>query len=263
MRVGTRGISRSARLKSTPDSTASRINADPPALRSAAHRAPRSSRPCSAGRRRRVSGRATVIVAGTMPAPRSQLDDARATAEAPSVSSSATLRPPPAIRTTPERQPARPRRRPPPRARPTPTVTTSAPTSALSSSGRAADDDHAAVDDREPVAQAIGLLEVVRRQEQRHALALQPPELVPERRARGRIDPGRRLVEEQQARAVHEPAGQVDPPAACRPNTSAPAGRRPPRGRTGSSSSSARERVCARERPYRRPIMCRCSRPVA
>ena len=78
---------------------------------------------------------------------------------------------------------------------------------------RAAGDDHAAVDDREPVAEAVGLLEVVRRQEQRHALGLQPPQLVPERRARGRIDAGRGLVEEQQPRPVHEPAGQVDAPA--------------------------------------------------
>ena len=78
---------------------------------------------------------------------------------------------------------------------------------------RAPRDDHATVDDREPVAEAVGLLEVVRRQEQRHALGLQPPQLLPERGARGRVDAGRGLVEEQQARPVHEPAGQVDAPA--------------------------------------------------
>ena len=57
MRVGTRGISRSARWKSTPDSTTSRISAAPLPVRALrARRAPRSSRPCSAGRRRRASG---------------------------------------------------------------------------------------------------------------------------------------------------------------------------------------------------------------
>ena len=65
MRVGTRGISRSARWKSTPVSTTSRISAAPLPVRALrARRAPRSSRPCSAGRRRRASGRATVIVSG-------------------------------------------------------------------------------------------------------------------------------------------------------------------------------------------------------
>jgi len=57
MRVGTRGISRRARWKSTPDSTTSRISAAPLPVRALrARRAPRSSRPCSAGRRRRESG---------------------------------------------------------------------------------------------------------------------------------------------------------------------------------------------------------------
>ena len=184
-----------------------------------------------------------------------------ATAAAPSVSSSAMLRPLPATRTRPSAQSVRGRQ----------LGLTIADAHGhdvgadlgLELVGRAAHDDHAAVDDREPVAEPVGLLEVVRRQEQRDALALQPPQLVPERRARGRVDARRGLVEEQQARPVHEPAGEVDAPAhAARVRAHLAVGGllEPEQRRAARRRASAR---LARESPYSRPIMSRCSRPVA
>ena len=66
------------------------------------------------------------------------------------------------------------------------------------------------VDQRHTVADELGLDHVVRRQQDRPALALQlddePPEL-----ARGeRVHPGRRLVEEQHLRVADQPAREME-----------------------------------------------------
>ena len=69
---------------------------------------------------------------------------------------------------------------------------------------RALGDDLARGDDAEPVAELVGLLEVLRREEDRRALVAQAADLVPQRQARGRVQAGRRLVEEQHLGLVDE-----------------------------------------------------------
>jgi len=78
---------------------------------------------------------------------------------------------------------------------------------------RAFGDDPAPVDDREPVRQHIGLLEVVRSQEDRGAGSAQPPQLVPQVRAVLRVEPGRWLVQEQNLGPVHDPERDLEPAA--------------------------------------------------
>ena len=87
--------------------------------------------------------------------------------------------------------------------------------------GRSLDDDLAARDDRDPAREPVGLLEVVRREQDRQALGGgEALELLPHRGARLRVEAGRGLVEEQDLRAVDEPHGHVEPAASSRPSTS-------------------------------------------
>ena len=61
------------------------------------------------------------------------------------------------------------------------------------------------------VGEHVGLLEVLRGQEDGHAvLARQARDLVPQGGAALRVEAGRRLVEEQDARAVHEREREVE-----------------------------------------------------
>ena len=76
---------------------------------------------------------------------------------------------------------------------------------------RALGHDPAVVDDADAVGQHVGLLEVLRREEHRHAVGRQPAHLVPQRGAALHVKAGRRLIEEQQPRAVHEREGEVEP----------------------------------------------------
>src|ERR687893_22001 len=72
-------------------------------------------------------------------------------------------------------------------------------------------DDPAPVDNPDPVSQHIGLLEVLRRQEHGDALiAREPADLGPERAAALRVEAGRRLVEEENLRPVHQREGKVE-----------------------------------------------------
>ncbi len=57
----------------------------------------------------------------------------------------------------------------------------------------------------------LGLVHVMRRDEQRHVLGGEPEEQVPQVAPRHRIDPGRRLVEEDQPGLVQQGAGQRQP----------------------------------------------------
>ena len=69
-----------------------------------------------------------------------------------------------------------------------------------------------AADDRDPLREVVGLLEVVRREQDRQLLlAGKPLELVPHRRARLRVEAGGRLVEEEHLRPVDEPERHVEP----------------------------------------------------
>ena len=78
--------------------------------------------------------------------------------------------------------------------------------------GGAAGDDLAAVDDGDLVGELVGLLEVLRRQQERRALPHLVADDVPHAQAAARVEAGGRLVEEQQLRAADERAGEVEPP---------------------------------------------------
>ena len=65
-------------------------------------------------------------------------------------------------------------------------------------------------DQRDRVA-LLGLVDVLGRHQQRPAGVAQAVELVPDAAAEERIDPGGRLVEEEQRRVVDEGAGQLEP----------------------------------------------------
>ena len=76
---------------------------------------------------------------------------------------------------------------------------------------RAGRDDLPAVDDRELRGQLVGLLEVVRREQDRHLLLLrQPADLAPHLGARLGIEARRRLVEEQHGGLVQQPERDVE-----------------------------------------------------
>ena len=77
---------------------------------------------------------------------------------------------------------------------------------------RALGHDAAVVDDPDAVGEDVGLLQVLRGQEDGHAvLARQPADLAPERGAALDVEAGRRLVEEEDLRPVHERERQVEP----------------------------------------------------
>ena len=77
---------------------------------------------------------------------------------------------------------------------------------------RALAHDHAVVDDRQPVAELVGLLEVLRGEEDRRAAAVDAPHLVPHGQPARGVEPGGRLVEEQHLGLVHERGREVEPP---------------------------------------------------
>ena len=75
------------------------------------------------------------------------------------------------------------------------------------------------------VGEAVGLLQVLRREQHRGPVGDQLLDDVPQVAAAGRVEPGGRLVEEQHRRAVDERGGQVEPPAhAARVGASRPVG---------------------------------------
>ena len=76
---------------------------------------------------------------------------------------------------------------------------------------RALGDDLAVVDDRQAIAQLVGLLEVLRGEEHGRAAGVDPAHLVPDRQPRGGVQTGRRLVEEQHIGRVDERAREVEP----------------------------------------------------
>ena len=94
--------------------------------------------------------------------------------------------------------------------------------------GRALGHQPATVEHADAVGQLVGLLEVLRREEDRDAGCRQLLDAPPERLAAARVEPGRRLVEEQHGRDDDEADGEVQAPAhpaRVRPRT---AGRRRP-----------------------------------
>ena len=82
---------------------------------------------------------------------------------------------------------------------------------ALEFFGGALDDDPAVVDDREPVSQLVGLLQIVRGEQHGHLLCRrQPLDLAPHVGAGLGIEAGGRFVQEQHARAVHQADRDVE-----------------------------------------------------
>src|SRR3954469_8164092 len=78
--------------------------------------------------------------------------------------------------------------------------------------GRADRAQPAAMHERDPLAELVGLVHVVRREQDRHAALLaQPGDEVPHRAARDRVEADRRLVEDQHARPVDERLRQLEP----------------------------------------------------
>ena len=74
-------------------------------------------------------------------------------------------------------------------------------------------DDVATVDDPDAIGERIGLLEVLRGQEDGHTFApRQPLDLLPEGRPALHVETGRRLVEEEDTRAVDERHREVESP---------------------------------------------------
>ena len=127
---------------------------------------------------------------------------------------------------------------------------------------RALGDDVPVVDDPDPVGEHVGLLEVLRRQEDGHALlAREPGDLVPERGAALDVEPGRRLVEEEDARAGARARARGRAGASSRPSSRRPCGR-PPRSRpTRSSSSSLARRALGLRDPLQRRLQAQVVAP--
>ena len=67
------------------------------------------------------------------------------------------------------------------------------------------------VDDGEARGEPLGLVHEMRRQQDRLALAQELPQPVPDKMPRLRVEPGRRLVEDQELRVVDERARERQP----------------------------------------------------
>ena len=88
---------------------------------------------------------------------------------------------------------------------------TSVPIAALELGGRALGDEAAGVDDADAVGELVGLLEVLRGEEDGHPeLVVEPPHLLPHAGAADRVEAGGRLVEEQHVGVVHQRGGEVE-----------------------------------------------------
>ena len=75
---------------------------------------------------------------------------------------------------------------------------------------RAGGDLAAVVDQHDAVGERVGLVEILRRQQQRDAVADQLADGRPDDLAAARVEAGRRLVEHEQLRAVDQAGGEVD-----------------------------------------------------
>ena len=137
----------------------------------------------------------------------------------------------------------------------------STPTSATSSRRVPSATISPVVDDPDPVAQALGLLHVVGRVEDRHALARRGARRLEDRVAALRVDADRRLVEDQQPGPVEQRRSPMFSRRFMPPRVGLRAILRPgPSGPTRSRTSSTRPRGAAPPSPYSRPKNARFSR---
>ena len=121
--------------------------------------------------------------------------------------------------------------------------------------GRAVRDGAPVVEHDDVVGEPVGLFEVLRREDDRGAVADEVAQHVPQLVAAARVETGGRLVEEQHLRARRRGSRRGRAGGACRPRRSSRAASRASVRSSRSSSSSAR-----RARP--RPSSRWCSRPT-
>ena len=114
---------------------------------------------------------------------------------------------------------------------------------------RALGHDPPVVDDPDAVGEDVGLLEVLRGEEDRDAVvAREPRDLVPERAAALRVEAGRGLVEEEDARRGGRARARGRAGASCRPSSvrtlRSAASVRPTRSSSSAAASAARPSAC-------------------
>ena len=113
--------------------------------------------------------------------------------------------------------------------------------------GGAFRDQEAVVDDRDPIREAVGLVQVLGGEEHGRPLRRQRLDRLPERDAAGEVEAGRRLVEEEDGRARDERGGEVEAAAhAARVGAHEPAAGV---GQDRSSRAARRPRSRERRRP--------------
>ena len=78
--------------------------------------------------------------------------------------------------------------------------------------GAAPRDDPSVVEQGDPVGQDVRFFEILRRQQDRHALVHELPDGLPELLTTARGEPRRRLVQEEQARSLDHAHGEVQAP---------------------------------------------------
>ena len=127
---------------------------------------------------------------------------------------------------------------------------------------RAGGDRPAMVDDDHVVGQLIGLLEVLRGQQHVSAAADERPDRLPQLDPAPRVEPGRRLVEEQESRRADEARAEVEAATHATRVVAHEAVTIVGQTELGSTASAAR-RASARRCPNRRATITRFSRPVS
>jgi hypothetical protein len=78
--------------------------------------------------------------------------------------------------------------------------------------GATSRDDPAVVEQGDPVGQDVRFFEILRRQQDCHAVVHELPDGFPELLTTARVEPGRRLVQEEQARSLDHAHGEVQAP---------------------------------------------------
>ena len=117
----------------------------------------------------------------------------------------------------------------------------------------------AAVDDRDPVGELVGLVEVLRGQQDRAALLHQLADRGPHLAAGARVEAGGRLVEEDQRGPGDQAGRQVEPATHAAGELGDLLGRRPPRARTASAGPARSRGPRGGSSPWRRPKSIRFS----
>ena len=125
--------------------------------------------------------------------------------------------------------------------------------------GGALGDLHALVDDRDPVGELVGLVEVLRGEQDGAALLHQLADRGPHLAAGARVETGGRLVEEDQRGPGDQAGGQVEPATHAAGELGDLLGRPPPRARTARAVEPRSRGPRGGSRPWSRPKRIRFS----